>query len=134
MPCASTPIPANCSRPKIDGFINDRWLLTVRKGDGFDLDGVLQRVDRSSDLLTHGVSVLLYALLDVVVDGYFEAISGFDEYYDLNADDIFAEKPTKPSRQRHWLGGAADPQPHAREHFVISGDMYPYSKTTTTTS
>ena len=38
------------------------------------MDPVLERWDRSPDLAVHGVSFLLYGLLDVVVDGYFDAI------------------------------------------------------------
>ena len=35
-----------------------------------------RRWDRSADLAGHGVGFLLYGLLDVVVDGYFDAVAG----------------------------------------------------------
>ena len=57
---------------EIDAFISERWLITVRKDEGFSMDPVLARWDRSPDLAVHGVSFLLYGLLDVVVDGYFD--------------------------------------------------------------
>jgi len=88
---------------EIDAFIGDRWLITVRKDDGFSMDAVLEHWDRSPDLATNGVSYLLYGLLDVVIDGYFEAVSVFDEYYDDVAEGIFSEQPLQPDEQRHWF-------------------------------
>ena len=51
---------------EIDAFIGERWLITVRKDEGFPMDAVLARWDRSPDLAASGVSFLLYGLLDVV--------------------------------------------------------------------
>ncbi|HEX2784627.1 MAG TPA: CorA family divalent cation transporter, partial [Ilumatobacteraceae bacterium] len=67
---------------EIDAFINKRWLVTVRKDDNFSLEPVIARWDRSTDLAVHGVSYLLYGLLDAVVDTYFDAVECFDEFYD----------------------------------------------------
>ncbi len=64
---------------EINAFINDRWLITVRKSEDFDFGAVLRRWDRS-DVRVPGVSFLLYGLLDVVVDGYFDALEAFDEF------------------------------------------------------
>jgi magnesium transporter len=91
------------SETEIDAFINDRWLITVRKDSGFSLEPLMDRWDRSPDLAVHGVSFLLYGLLDVVVDGYFAAIQTFDEYYEVVSDGIFAERPLDPAQQRHWF-------------------------------
>ena len=33
---------------EIDAFINAHWMITVRKDDGFSMDPVLQRWDRSA--------------------------------------------------------------------------------------
>lgn len=88
---------------EIDAFAHKRWLITVRKNDDFPIAPVLERWDRSPDLAAHGVSFLLYGLLDVVVDGYFDAIRVFDEYYDEVSDGIFAERPLDPAQQRHWF-------------------------------
>jgi len=88
---------------EIDAFINERWLVTVRKNEGFPMDPVLARWDRSSDLAVHGVGFLLYGLLDVVVDGYFETIQAFDDFYDEVSEAMFAETPVQPSAQKHWF-------------------------------
>jgi magnesium transporter len=88
---------------EIDAFINKRWLITVRKDDGFSIQPVLQRWDRSADLVEHGVGFLLYGLLDIVVDDYFAAVNAFDEYYDTVSEGLFADTPLDPAEQRHWF-------------------------------
>jgi magnesium transporter len=88
---------------EVDAFINTRWLITVRKDQGFPIEPLLERWDRSPDLAVHGVSYLVYGLLDVVVDGYFDAIQAFDDFYEEVSEGIFAEQPLDPSQQRHWF-------------------------------
>ena len=126
---------------EVDAFISPRWLITVRQDDEFDIDRVVQRWDRSPDLFVHGVGFLLYGLLDVIVDGYFDAVQCFDEYYDHVSEGIFAETPLQPSEQRHWFQmrqalvrfhRLVVPMREAvsglmrREHHSVSEDLYPY--------
>ncbi len=94
---------ARLEETEIDAFINTHWLVTVRKDDAFSMDPVLARWDRSPGLAAHGVSYLLYGLLDVIVDGYFDTVEGFDEFYDEISEGIFSEHPLEPSQQRHWF-------------------------------
>ncbi|HWJ97369.1 MAG TPA: CorA family divalent cation transporter, partial [Acidimicrobiales bacterium] len=63
---------AQLQETEINAFIGKEWLITVRKSRGFDICEVQDRWDRSPDLAVHGVSFLLYGLLDVVVDSYFD--------------------------------------------------------------
>lgn len=126
---------------EVDAFINERWLITVRKDEGFSIDPVLQRWDRSPDLAVHGVSFLLYGLLDVIVDSYFDAVQSFDEYYEEVSDGIFADRPLDPAQQRHWFDmrraivrfhRLVVPMREAisslmrREHAAVSEELYPY--------
>lgn len=126
---------------EINAFVSEKWLITVRKDDGFRIEPVLERWDRSPDLARQGVSFLLYGLLDVVVDGYFEAIEGFDEYYDQVSDGIFAGRPLAATEQRHWfdmrramvrLHRLVVPLREAvsslmrREHTAVAEELYPY--------
>ena len=126
---------------EIDAFIGDRWLITVRKDSGFDMAPVVRRWDRSSDLVKTGVGFLLYGLLDVVIDGYFETVDAFDQYYDEVSEGIFAERPLDPAQQRQWFQmrqslvrfhRLAIPLREAvsglmrREHGVIANELYPY--------
>ena len=126
---------------EIDTFINARWIVTVRKDAGFDIDAMTQRWDRSPDLARHGVSFMLYGLLDVIVDGYFDVAQSFDDYYDEVSEGIFAERPLEPAQQRRWFQmrqalvqfhRLVVPMREAvsslmrREHSVISDELYPY--------
>lgn len=126
---------------EIDAFVNERWLITVRKDDGFSIEPVIERWNRSPDLHREGVGFLLYGLLDVVVDGYFDAIAAFDDYYETVSDGIFSERPLDPSQQRHWFEmrramvrfhRLVVPMREAvsslmrREHTTVSETLYPY--------
>jgi magnesium transporter len=126
---------------EIDAFINERWLISVRKNDGFSIDPVLERWDRSPDLAVYGVSFLLYGLLDVIVDSYFDAVQSFDEYYEEVSDGIFADRPLDPAQQRHWFDmrramvrfhRLVVPMREAisslmrREHSAVAEQLYPY--------
>ena len=88
---------------EVDTFLNQRWIVTVRKDAGFNMDRVIERWDRSPKLVRLGVSSLLYGLLDVIVDGYFAAVETFDDYYDEVSEQIFAERPLEPAEQRRWF-------------------------------
>jgi magnesium transporter len=126
---------------EVDAFVGDRWVITVRDDDRFPMDTLRQRWDRSSELGVHGVSYLLYGLLDVVVDGYFDVVRAFDEYYDEISESIFDERPLDATKQRDWfhmrralvkfnrLVGPTRETVSAlmrREHAVIPEDLYPY--------
>jgi magnesium transporter len=90
-------------KTEIDSFINERWLITVRKDEAFSIQRVIHRWDRSPDLAVNGVSFLLYGLLDVVIDGYFDTVQRFDEFYERVSEELFAEKPLSPSQQQVWF-------------------------------
>lgn len=126
---------------EIDAFIGDRWLITVRPDAGFDMDEVVARWDRSPDLGSHGVGFLLYGLLDVVVDGFFDAVEVFDEYYDQISETLFSDTPIRPEQQLHWfqmrralfrLHRVAVPMRETvsalmrREHGAVPEELYPY--------
>jgi magnesium transporter len=126
---------------EIDAFIGDRWLVTVRKDDGYSMEPVLARWDRSPDLATYGVSFLLYGLLDVVIDGYFDTVQAFDDFYDTISEGIFADEPLDPSDQRNWFAmrralvkfhRLVVPMREVvsglmrREHSAVAEQLYPY--------
>jgi magnesium transporter len=132
---------ASLRETEIDAFIGKRFLITVRKNDDFRIDAVLERWDRSPDLIVHGVSFLLYGLLDVVVDGYFDTVEAFDDYYEDVSDRMFAEQPLEPGQERHWFDirraivrfhRLVVPMREAisslmrREQSIVSVDLYPY--------
>ena len=88
---------------EVDVFMDTKWIVTVRKDADFPMQQVLHRWDRSALLAHHGVSFLLYGLLDVIVDGCFDTVQAFDDYYDEVSEGIFSERPLDPAQQRHWF-------------------------------
>jgi magnesium transporter len=132
---------AELRETEVDVFVGDRWMITVRADDGFAMDAVVERWDRSSDRVSFGVGFLLYGLLDVVVDGYFESVETFDEYYDEISETIFSDRPIDPREQIHWfqmrkalfrLHRLSVPMRELlsalmrRERGAVSEDLYPY--------
>jgi magnesium transporter len=126
---------------EIDAFIGTRWLVTVRKDEGFSMEPVVARWDRSPDLAGEGVSFLLYGLLDVVIDGYFDTVQTFDDFYDTVSEGIFSDEPLDPAQQRNWFAmrralvrfhRLVVPMREAisglmrREHSVVSETLFPY--------
>lgn len=126
---------------EVHAFINARWLITVRPDERFSMDPVVRRWDRSPDLVAQGVGFLLYGLLDVVVDGYFDTVQVFDDYYDEISEGIFSEHPLAPAQQRGWFNmrralvrfhRLVVPMRETlsalmrREHGAVSAELYPY--------
>lgn len=135
------PATADLRRTEVDTFLGERWMITVRKNAVFDVEQAVARWDRSPDLARHGVSFLLYGLLDVIVDGYFDALEVFDDYYDEVSEQIFSERPLDGVGQRRWFEmrqslvhfhRLVPPLREAvsslmrREHAAVAGELYPY--------
>jgi magnesium transporter len=81
-------------------FVTHTALVTVRKSDQFDIDGVVARWDASPDLAKHGVSFLLHGLLDYVVDGHFAAVQILDDEIETLEDLLFDDDRPDLSVQR----------------------------------
>jgi magnesium transporter len=88
---------------ELDVFIGERWLVTVRHGGDELFDLVLARWQRARHLAGSHVGVAVYAVLDVIVDGYFDTIDRFEAFYDDVADHVFGESPIEPKSHRHWF-------------------------------
>jgi magnesium transporter len=88
---------------EVDAFVGDRWVVTVRASDEYDIGPVLRRWDEAPDLVTSGPGALVYALLDDIVDRYFDALGRFDAYYDEVSDGVFSEHPLRVDQQREWF-------------------------------
>lgn len=78
---------------EVAAFIARNALITVRKDSGFDMDAVVRRWDDDADLAVHGVSFLLWGLLDEIVDGYFEAVQQLDARLETLEDLLFDDRP-----------------------------------------
>ncbi|HET9117173.1 MAG TPA: magnesium transporter CorA family protein, partial [Pseudonocardiaceae bacterium] len=81
-------------------FVTRNALVTVRKSERFDIDGVVARWDGSPDLAKFGVSFLLHGLLDFVVDGHFCTVQVLDDEIEALEDLLFADKRPDLAVQR----------------------------------
>ena len=131
---------AALTETEVDAFVSERWLITVRDNPAFSIRPVLERWNRSPGLAAHGVSFLLYAVLDAVVDGYFDVIEDIDDYYDVVSERIFAGQPDTLT-DRRWFDmrralfrfhRLAVPMREVcgslvrREHTTVAEEVYPY--------
>jgi len=90
---------------RISAFVLPRGLITVRlppvAGDdpGFAMDEVSQRFDELGGQ-QYGVGALVHGLLDVVVDGHFDAVQSLDDGIESLEDELFDEDGPKRGLQR----------------------------------
>ncbi|MBB5163373.1 magnesium transporter CorA family protein [Mycobacterium sp. AZCC_0083] len=94
---------------RISGFVLPQGLITVRLAPrsspvaslapGDDIDAISQRFDELGGQ-EYGVGALVHGLLDVVVDGHFEAVQCLDDAVESIEDDLFADASPKSGLQR----------------------------------
>jgi magnesium transporter len=63
---------------RISLFIKNNVLITVRLSDHFDMSEVIDRWDEMGGQ-QYGIGALIHGLLDVVVDGHFDAVQRLDD-------------------------------------------------------
>ncbi|MDP9165773.1 MAG: magnesium transporter CorA family protein [Actinomycetota bacterium] len=90
---------------RISAFVLPRGLITVRLppvgGDdpGFGIAEVSQRLDELGGQ-EYGVGALVHGLLDVVVDGHFDAVQSLDDGIESLEDELFADDGPRRGLQR----------------------------------
>jgi magnesium transporter len=83
-------------------FVNPDFIVTVRHGEG-ELSGVRDRIERRPDLLRHGSAMVLYAILDHVVDGYEETAEGVDVDIQEVEREVFSGERDNPAQRIYKL-------------------------------
>ena len=90
---------------RISAFVLPRGLITVRlpsvdhAEDEFDVEEVSQRFDELGGQ-EYGVGALVHGLLDVVVDGHFEAVQDLDDAIEGLEDELFDDRGPRRGLQR----------------------------------
>jgi magnesium transporter len=77
---------------EIHAIVNERMLVTIRHAPTFDLSEVVRRWDRQPELTAEGAGFLLYALVDEVVDGYFDIVDRLEDLSEDIEDRVFGEE------------------------------------------
>ena len=98
------PPPADLSESTLEmhrmsGFVLPRGLITVRLSTCIDIDEVSRRFDEIGGQ-EYGVGSLVHGLLDVVVDGHFDAVQALDDATETLEDVLFAGSAPKEFQRR----------------------------------
>ncbi|MFA1541148.1 magnesium transporter CorA family protein [Actinomadura monticuli] len=90
---------------ELSAFIAERALVTVRQDHGFDVDALCERWDQSPDA-GHGeptAALLVYGMLDLVVDLQLEAVQALDDEADAVEDMVFGDEfPVREIQRRSY--------------------------------
>jgi magnesium transporter len=86
---------------EIQSFVSPRFLITLRFPPAFDLKAVVVRAERSPELVKEGGGFLLYALLDEVVDRYFDVVDRLEDESETVEEDVFSEDTAEDVQE--WI-------------------------------
>lgn len=81
-------------------FVGAGYLVTLRFPPAFDLAQVRHRWAKQGELTKEGGGALLYALLDEVVDGYFDVVERLEEVSEEVEAAVFADEPVEDVQER----------------------------------
>jgi magnesium transporter len=86
---------------EVAAFVTTRALVTVRKSADLDLEPLIERWDSSPpNNAASGVGFLLHGLLDLLVDGHFDAVQQLDEQIEGLEEVLFDPQPRSQELQR----------------------------------
>jgi magnesium transporter len=83
-------------------FVNPDFVVTVRHGSGA-LGAVRERIEGRPEMLAHGTGVVLYAILDHVVDGYGDVAQTIDAEIQAVEREVFSEGRANPAERIYKL-------------------------------
>jgi magnesium transporter len=115
-------------------FVDRSFIVTVRHGEG-DLTGVRERIENRREQLGLGPGMVLYAILDQVVDRYQEAARGIEVDVQEVERQVFSDERPNPAERIYRLErelldfrGAVAPLSIAVEDIGrLGGDLIPES-------
>jgi magnesium transporter len=84
----------------IAAFVTPSALVTVRRDEHFPIDRLVAQWDDNPDLTKYGIGGLVHGLLDVVVDGHFDAVESLDGEIEQLEDLVFESRPRDMEVQR----------------------------------
>lgn len=81
-------------------FTGPGYAVTVRHGQHGDLTSIRERLKASAALREHGSLSVLYAIMDMTVDGYLAVVDAVAEDVSEVETDVFAMNPTSDVTRR----------------------------------
>jgi magnesium transporter len=89
-------------------FLSRRFVITVRHGVASELSAARNRLERRPDVIKHGSSAVLWAILDKIVDDYAPVIEGLEQDVDEVEATVFGGSPAATERIYRLRGEATD--------------------------
>jgi magnesium transporter len=81
-------------------FVNKRFILSIRSRSEQNFLGVRNRCEQEPELLKHGPGFVYYAIMDNVVDRYFQIIDELETELDAIETSIFEKNSARESIER----------------------------------
>jgi magnesium transporter len=81
-------------------FVGAGFLVTLRYPPAFDMSVVRRRLEKQGDLAREGGGALLYALLDEVVDDYFEVVERLEDASEDIETLVFSDQQVPDLQER----------------------------------
>lgn len=88
---------------QITVFVGDRYVVTVRHGEGVELATARADLEERAQVLGHGPAAVLWAICDAVVDGYDEVANSVMEDVDQVEASVFSPKRTSDAARIYNL-------------------------------
>jgi magnesium transporter len=88
---------------EISVFVGEKFVITVRHGEGLSLAGARANLEQMHDVLRHGPSAVVYAVCDQVVDRYAEVADAVQEDVDEVEVSVFSIERTKDAERIYIL-------------------------------
>jgi magnesium transporter len=85
---------------EVHAIVAPHYLITLRYRPAFDLGPMLDRIEQNEGLLQEGGGFLLYALLDEVVDRYFNVVDRFEEESEDVEEQVFGAEPPEDVQEQ----------------------------------
>jgi len=96
---AADPLGWRVVTQEVDLFIGQRFLITVHAAPLPLLEEMLDRWRRNRRAIHEGIGVLVYTLLDSIVDGYFPVLDEIIERVEDLEETLFIAAPVEGNRQ-----------------------------------
>jgi magnesium transporter len=77
---------------EIQLFIGDNYLVTLHRGPVSEIAELAERWQKNAERVERGVGMLVYSLLDAVVDGYFPVVDAIAERVEEVEETIFQDR------------------------------------------
>jgi magnesium transporter len=93
---------------EVSMFLSERFVVTVRPSGDHELLEAERRAERRPDLLRHGPTAVLWALLDTTVDNYAPVVAGLEEDVDEIEATVFGGRVAATERIYRLRGQATE--------------------------